>query len=437
MRFHGELVAALVAACSVACLLASPSSKPGSLGPGGKQFRDTRFEPVEMDAQTASDAVNTFSLNMLSELIKAEDAGANVVVSPVSVSSALAMVAVGSTEGGACAAEFDELMPPLSLSQDDGALLHAFVRQVMAADPAVQLLVANSQWTRGLIREEYKKQVHAQFQAETQALTNNPAPINRWVSAATRGLIPSIVDEVDPLTEAMLVNAVYFKGSWQTQFDPKLTSPYGIFTKADGTEVPCEMMSSGAARRMPYAQLEEGGVRFQLVELPYGSGERFAAALLVPEAEAEAGALDALAAAAPTKWAEWTAALSPVKAVVNLPRFKAEYGVRDLKVALAALGLQEAFTGHPEGAFLRMSPDRELYLHAVLHKTVLEVNEEGTEAAAATAAVMMTRAMPMNQPPRVTADRPFLFAVRDTQTGLLLFVGKLEAPEFTFEQKGS
>merc|ERR1719210_1934596 len=171
----------------------------------------------------------------------------------------------------------------------------------------------------------------------------------------------------------------------------------------------------------------------QIVELPYGMANgRIAATIMLPSKTD--GALADLVSHLdnPTGAAQLTemlGGLQPTHVRLQLPRFKVEFGVRDLKPELkSAFGIVEAFNG--KGEFLQMSDDKEVHLSSVLHKVVVEVNEEGSKAAAVTAGVMMTRAaMVMPSPPKdVIVDRPFLFLIRDTSTGMLLFAGIVSDP---------
>uniref|UniRef100_A0A7S0N7I4 Serpin domain-containing protein n=1 Tax=Pyramimonas obovata TaxID=1411642 RepID=A0A7S0N7I4_9CHLO len=391
-----------------------------------------------MEVAEVASSFNEFGLELFNTLTSAADGG-NVLISPLSVATALSMVAAGTTEGSANAQQFDKTLRLPVTSDSTKDVLRSALQRVSSVDPKVKLLLANSQWTRGgSIKETYKQKLSAVFDADVRELTAEAEPINQWVSEKTEGMIKRLLDEVDPLTVAVLINAVYFKGEWADKFDKANTRKMD-FHLASGTSTPCQMMFRDA--KMGYREIfltdkarETRQYDAQLVELPYGSGQDFGAVIILPRAgtSTSVGELMAHAMQNPGVWEEWVQRLPKRPVEMYLPRFKLEYGVQDIKAALTSMGLVEPFvagTAGREGAFQRMTDDEQVYLSNVFHKAVMEVNEEGTEAAAVTAAVMMTRAMPP-QPVEMKVDHPFLFAVRDLKSGLLLFIGNVEAPEF-------
>jgi serine protease inhibitor len=244
----------------------------------------------------------------------------------------------------------------------------------------------------------------------------NPASletINAWVKAGTNEKIPTIIDEIPPDAVMYLINAMYFKGSWRDRFDPAQTRD-DQFTTAAGTPVPVSMMH------------HEGGVAYyadaelEAVDLPYGNSA-FTMTVLLPREGRSAE--DLAAALTPDRWNAVTSGMNGAEGDVYLPRFRVTFK-QLLNDQLQALGMRAAFG---DADFTPMSPrGRELFVSKVLQKTFVDVNEEGTEAAAATAVeVTVTSA-----PTRVTfrADRPFLFAIRERFSGTILFVGKLVEP---------
>jgi len=284
-------------------------------------------------------------------------------------------------------------------------------------------------WCKGTIKDTYVAAAQNTFDAEAKSLPHTPAPINAWCKKATNGMIPSILDEIDPLTVAVLVNAVYFKGSWTEKFNEKQTMR-GVFNTMNHGKQPCAMMKRTA--KMHYAEAD--GV--QIVQLKYGQDHEIVATMLLPSKEdaalddlvTELGATGGAAALA-SKLKHLR--LSDV--ALQMPRFKMEFGVHDMKAELnSTFGMQEVFNGY--GGFLAMSDDRKVHLDSVFHKAVVEVNEEGTKAAAVTAGVMMTRSIRIPKPPKkVIVDRPFIFLVRNAVDGLLLFAGVVGDPELDLE----
>jgi serpin B len=366
--------------------------------------------------------VNGFGLSLLGAVHKASNES-NVFISPFSLVSTLGLAALGATPGGAAQRE---LWGALMLETGEAASFFDGLRSIsdrlmVAGD--VDLLNANSVWSKGSIKESFIGKAHKTLDAEAKPLPTDPAPINAWVKEATNGMIPSIIDRIDPLTVAILVNAIYFKGEWTTKFD-RARSVLGSFSLSDKDRRPCAMMRRDD-KRMLYAEKND----LQVVELPYGEGD-VVATVLLPR---QAGAVSLPALVQHSK--DIGAAglqnlldrLAPTHVSLQLPRFNLEYGVKDLTPELeSSFGIHKALYGR--GEFAAMSNDSDVHLSAVLHKAKVEVNEEGTKAAAATAGIMNTRPIIMPQK-EVIVDRPFLFLIRDRPTGLLLFAGAVERPE--------
>jgi serpin B len=241
--------------------------------------------------------------------------------------------------------------------------------------------------------------------------------INNWVNTQTHGKIPSIVsnDDVGVATRLVLTNAVYFHGNWASKFDPKATSPESFHLGAERQRVVATMRKSG---QYAYAKIDGAA----MVELPY-SGERLGMVLILPDAVDGIDKLDISA----EMLNSLTAQLQSVQEVdLSLPRFQFESKMR-LNDVLAALGMRNVFeSGRAD--FSGMS-DQKLFLSAVLHRAKIETNEEGSEAAAATAAVMSLGLANGGKPPVVfRADHPFIFLIRDRHTGAVLFLGRIVDP---------
>lgn len=372
-------------------------------------------------AEGAAAALNRFGGALLGATTAAS-AGQPVFLSPLSVASALSMVAAGAA--GDTAAAFDAVLGGLSGDAGAGAL-----RALASASPSdsnATLLLANSLWTRGGgVKAAFKADVAGRFNASVHALST-AAAANEWVSSATKGYIKQLLDEAvvsNPLTKALLLNAVFFKGDWETPFKHAATVASVFASPGVAGGVPCQMMSRPPSE-LAYASTPAG----QAVVLPYAGGAYRALLVLPPLPEtAPHGGGGALRDTPGEALASLRAALRPTRLGVKLPRFKLEWGVASLKPGLIAIGLQPAFSS--PGGFLKMSDDPDFHLADVLHKVVLEVNEEGSVAAAATAAVMMTRSL--GPPPLILVfDRPFLMAI-ETADGAPLFMGMVENPTFT------
>lgn len=243
--------------------------------------------------------------------------------------------------------------------------------------------------------------------------------INTWVGTKTQGLIDELIPGggVDSLTRLALVNALYFKGQWATPFDDKVTATATFNAPTGAVDVP--MMAQ--TETMGFAEVDGTKV----AELAYDGG-RFATVFVLPS---EADGLKAIEAKLDAAMLDrWTTALKKQRIDMKLPRFDVEPDkALALKPHLIGMGMVSAFDA-AQADFGGMSPGDDLMVDQVFHKAVVKMNESGTEAAAATAVVMKLRGMP--PPPAGTfhADRPFLFFLRDTKTGMVLFAGRVENP---------
>jgi len=239
--------------------------------------------------------------------------------------------------------------------------------------------------------------------------------INDWVSDQTEGRIEDLIPKgiIDGLTRLVLTNAIYFNAAWSEPFEAD-QSDDGTFYPLDGSQVTVPMMRQ--TESFPYAE----GEGYQAVELPY-DGLELSMVILLPRAggfEAFEGSLDAERVDAIVK------DLARRRVALTMPKFEFESAF-SLKGALAAMGMPDAFTGAAD--FSGMTGNRDLFIAEVIHKAFVSVDEAGTEAAAATAVVMALSAMP-EVPVEVTVDRPFVFLIRDIETGAILFVGRVVDP---------
>ncbi len=365
-------------------------------------------------------ATNRFGFRLLAEVAGGQP-DSNIFLSPLSASMALGM-----TLNGAAGTTFDAMRSTLgfdALSLDEiNASYRDLIALLRALDPRVRLDIGNSIWYREgfAIETEFLETVRSYFGAEAAGLDfNDPSAaevINAWVKESTDGRITEIVESpIDPLTMAFLINAVYFKGVWTYRFDRSRTAA-APFMRLDGSTVSIPLMELEG--ELPYA----AAPGFEAVDLPYG-GEAFAMTVLLP---GPGGSLDSLVAALDAQtWQAVVDGLRPVELTLFLPRFRLEYE-RLLNDALKAMGMGVAFDpGRAD--FTRMyrwAIEDELHISKVKQKSFVEVNEEGTEAAAVTSVeVGVTSA-----PPVMRVDRPFLFAIRERFSGTVLFLGKIVDP---------
>ncbi len=355
----------------------------------------------------------------------------NVLVSPFSIASALGLVLAGTTIDSKCG---NELSDTLNVNSHlDLPLLSSAVLESASSEPSVTLTSANGIWSRNL-KSSYISTVKAKHAAEASDLPKTYGPIDQYITEKTNGLITNMLEgDIDPLVVAVLVNAVHFKGDWAEKFDSSHTTK-GKFTTVSGEER--DAMFMFAERKIPVATEVEELQGANMLRLDYGEQNDYAAYFILPDEntkESMNGVIQGLLELS-KKGSE---ALGDVfgkmsshrKVAVTLPRFKVEYGVRSIKDELRSLGINEAFGGR-EG-FMEMSDDPDVHLDDVLHKAVMEVTEEGTEAAAATVGIMMTRSMPIPPIPMVF-DRPFVMAVMHEPTKTPLFLARIDDPVFSF-----
>jgi len=239
--------------------------------------------------------------------------------------------------------------------------------------------------------------------------------INDWVSEQTEGRIEDLIPQgvIDPSTALVLTNAIYFNAAWARPFEPRLTED-GTFHLLDGGEVTVPMMRQTES----YAYVQGEG--YQAVELPYDGGQ-ISMTVLLPESgnfETFESSLDAEQVDAILK------ASAQKRVALTMPKFEFESSFM-LKEALSAMGMPVAFGGGAD--FSGMTGGRELLIDAVIHKAFVSTDEAGTEAAAATAVVMEKLGIP-EEPIEFTVDRPFIFLIRDIETGAVLFVGRVIDP---------
>jgi serpin B len=290
-------------------------------------------------------------------------------------------------------------------------------------DPRVKFNIANSIWYRPdfTVEQSFLDANRTYFDARVDSL-DFAAPgaaqtINNWLEQQTNGLIPDIVPSPLPDGALMyLINAIYFKGNWTQQFDNARTRP-APFRLADGTSVDVPTMTHGKPVDVRVAW-DQGA---QIADLPYG-GRAFSMTIVVPH---DPAAIDALVASLTAEqWNGWIAGLDATTREVFLPKFKLTNDL-SLVSTLKALGMQVAFNCEPPDMadFARMTPQR-VCITNVKHKSYVDVNEDGTEAAAATSVEIG----PASLPPTVTVERPFVFALRENLSGTILFLGVVRNP---------
>ncbi len=344
----------------------------------------------------------------------------NFSVSPTSLAVAFSM-----TAAGAVGDTLADMRKVLHLTAPD-ASVHAATGQLVAAWNApgrpYTLRVANRLFGEATLpfAAPFLAQMRDDYGAPLEPVDFIGAAdaarvrINGWVAGATEDKIKDLlpVGTLTPDSRLVLTNAIYFKGQWAARFDPARTSNASFHTNDAVVQVPT-MRQTG---RFGFAQEPDATV----LSLPY-VGDSLAMTVVLPN-DRSLAALEA--ELSPATLARWTAALHTTEVAVALPRFCIATDSVSLKGALTQLGMGRAFSSDAD--FSAMTGDDNLFIADALHKVFVEVNEEGTEAAAATAVVMARESARMT--PAFTADRPFLFFVRDVRSGEILFMGRVANP---------
>lgn len=354
-----------------------------------------------------------FGLDLLRHVYR----GANAFLSPASASLVLSLTAGGArgeTQAEMLKALRFDGIPMQDVHQGNQAL-QSILRN---PDPQVEIAMANAIWHRTDLKaapafvSEAKQHYGATVDEAAFGTEEATKKINDWTSDATRGRIPQLFKSLGGNTVMVLVNALYFKGEWTHAFDPQRTAD-GLFTKADGTQESVPYMQQDGQ----FGALQGDG--FRAVRLPYGQ-ERVAMYLFVPDDLP--AFVDGLTA---ERWEEYMGAFKPQQGLVMLPKVKLE-ATHPLNEPMQKMGLNLAFSpGQADFSGLFEDGRKGVAIDQILQKSFLEMNEQGTEAAAATGVVMTESAA---AEPLLRADRPFLLAIRDDQTGTLLFLGTIVDP---------
>jgi serpin B len=380
---------------------------------------------VANDQATVVEGNNDFAVALYGKL---RSQGGNLFFSPESVSTALAMTYAGAR--GDTAAEMAKTLhftlPPDRLHPAMGALLAG----LNAPHDGYQLRVANALWAE----QDYKfLDAFLKLTASDYGAGFNPVDfkgsteaarltINQWVEQKTDSKIKDLLKPgmVNPLTRLVLTDAIYFKADWQAQFQKAQTEDKDFHLSAAQTVKAPLMHRAGSYKYF-------NGGTFQILEMPYKTGE-LSMIVFLPKDMDGLRAFEQSLTASHAK--QWLSQLQPVsRVIVTFPKFKVTEQL-ELGSTLGAMGMPSAFE-RSAADFSGMTGNRELFLSAVIHKAFIDVNEVGTEAAAATAVAMVgmaIRAPDPTPPPEFRADHPFVFLIRDNRSGGILFMGRVSDP---------
>lgn len=406
-------------------LLASCAAAPGA---GDRS--DAAAGP-EAAAATTPEAVaagnRRFALALHDAL--AEDPDANIFFSPLGIGTAFGPVTAGAR--GATRDEIGQVMGYPSTGAGLPPAFGALTRQLVREEEGMTVSIVNALWPkRGFaMASDFVDTAGRDYEAAVEQLdfagdaAGSADRINGWADEATRGRVSEVVspDMFDGMTRLVVTNAVYFLGDWAAPFAATDTAD-APFTLADGSDLTAPMMN----RTGEYRWVDAG--TYEALDLPY-RGEQLVMTVLLPKREGGLAALERrLDAPGLARTLDALDAAEPRRVELRIPKLelRTQYRLAD---TLAAMGMPTAFTDRAD--FSGITVEERLRISDVIHQTFLRVDEEGTEAAAVTAVtIVATGARIDPEPPHVFhADHPFLFLIRDRESGAILFMGRIARPE--------
>ena len=405
---------ALLIAMLILALFAVQSCEktdPGPKEPNKIELNKKAAEILQADRQ--------FAFELFKEIHSLSDAE-NMMISPLSTSYALGMTLNGAE--GTTRDAFRSVLHFEDLTdQEVNESYQDLMSQLVTLDKEVQFSIANSIWYKlGYnVLEAFISTNQEYFDAAVEELDfSDPGAkdiINGWIEEKTNDKIKDMLDYIPTNAVMYLINAIYFNANWKYQFDPEETFEDDFNLEGGGTHR-CDFMQLEGA----FNYTSQG--TFSAVELPYGDSA-FSMVLLLPKPEVSIEAL--VASLNAENWDSWMNAAYPTNVLIQLPKFKYDFKSL-LNDPLTELGLGIAFTESAD--FTRITPGGGIYISRVIHQTFIDVNEEGTEAAAATIVEMIETSMP--EITQFRADKPFLYMIKENSTGALLFMGKVGRPEY-------
>lgn len=360
-----------------------------------------------------SESINQFGLDILQQS-RAESE--NYIISPYSIYTALAMTAEGADNK-----TLEEMHKVLKIYDRDEsiAMLSSLQERLLKSSSSnTEISIANALYLGDnfTVEAEFENSVKNNFAARIMLNDFNLSSINNWVKEKTKGKIPSILNELDPLSRLVILNAIYFKADWQNKFNVRQTKPEKFYLNSN-EEV--EVMMMEQTRRFPYYEEKN----FQAMKMSYGKSN-YSMLIILPALDVQLSDLiDKLESDSLNFWVQ---NMTDQRLNIKFPRFKIGFQ-QELSSILKVLGMRSAF--HSKADFSRINQGIDLLIDQVQHRAFIEVDETGAEAAAATAVAMkmMCESIPPT-PVDFHADHPFMFFIIDDTDNLLLFSGILNNP---------
>ncbi|WP_026463549.1 serpin family protein [Adhaeribacter aquaticus] len=376
------------------------------------------LRPLTNQEAKTVESSNDFAFKVFSAIRQKEERQ-NIFISPFSISSALTM-AYNGADGATKAAMQEALGFAPQTEEEINQSFKSLNELLNGIDKKVTFTSANSIWHTKTYQlqapfvQKNKTYFGATIQGLDFAAPGTKTTINNWVKEKTQGKIESIVEDIHSGHVLFLINAIYFKGAWTYTFDKKLTQKLP-FTKEDNSTSSVDFMTLKDGKYLYYQDATK-----QLIDLPYGN-RQFSMTILVPKGQNTVSSMAANLNS--TQLASWVKSADTTRLELKMPKFKLEYK-KELKEALTQLGMGNAFSISAD--FSRMIEGKAggLAISEVKHKTFVDVNEEGTEAAAATSVGIVLTSLP----PSILVNKPFIFLIREKSTNAILFIGQLMNP---------
>lgn len=352
-----------------------------------------------------------FAFKLFNQLNNSE----NFLISPTSIAIALTLLYNGAD--GITKQEIAQTLAIQGISLDEVNQGYQDWQKLLTNHDDIALSIANSLWIRQdfPIKQTFIDNNKKYFKAKISTLDfNHPDTnkiINNWVNNATNGKISKIIDSVKPEDVLFLINAIYFNSNWQQEFDPKLTRKQPFYISKNKT-IDYPLMSQQG--KFSYYQNKD----FQFINLPYGKSGAMSMYILLPRKEVNLTTI--------TKglneeiWQKWLSNLTKKEGLIALPKFTLEYE-KTLNDTLKHLGMKTTFS---DANFTNLSK-KSIAVSEVKHKTFINVDEKGTEAAAVTSIGIRVTSMPINSPFQMIVNRPFLYFIQDNNTATILFMGSI------------
>ncbi len=380
---------------------------------------------IRLDTKSAQliEADNAFGLEVFQKIRKESDEE-NLMISPLSISVALAMAYNGAANDTKTEMEKAMKLNGLTAEQINNSY-QMLIDALQSLDEDVVFEIANAIFYADgfTVKPGFLDINQTVYDAEVKklnfGLSSAVNEINGWVAEKTHDKITKIIEKLNPLDRMVLLNAIYFNGIWKNKFDEKGTHLLP-FTQTNGTSTEIPMMRK--EEKLEYTS----NSLFKAVKMPYGKGQYNMVVFLPADGKNSQDVIDAFSG---SKWKSWMDGFETKDhVVVTMPRFKFAFEI-GLNKVLEQMGMVKAF--QPETADFSKITDEDLYISSVIHKSFIDVNENGTEAAAVTAIVFTTTSAG-NEPPKTyfTVNKPFVFAITENDTGAILFLGEVNMPEY-------